>query len=221
MKRLVITLKASRRQKRKDWSTAVRSTGGEESLMLKCTACEKTYGRKDCLRKHFKRTHIDIIKKYETFACHQCDKTFSSRDKLTRHKIQHTASDWKPFKCEERPERFMRKDAMVRHLKRQHTNSWHLRKYFQRMFFFHPLNPFRCLILKSLFPKKELKNSFQPGRNILYKVGRRISARPGAFGPDNYHIATNKMPAYEEALISYLKGILSLFLLLSWQFSDL
>ena len=89
---------------------------------------------------------------------------------------------------------------------------------FSTYVFFHPLNPFWCLILKSLFPKKELKNSFQPGRNILYRVmgrDRRISARPGAFGPDNYHIATNKLPAYEEALISYLKGILSLFLLLS------
>ena len=52
-----------------------------------------------------RQKNIDVVKKYETFDCNQCNKTFSSRDKLTRHKIQHTASDGKPFKCEECLER--------------------------------------------------------------------------------------------------------------------
>jgi len=106
---------------RKHVRTKHGNSGTEDSLMLKCTACEKTYGRKDCLRKHYKRKHIDIGRKYESFGCDQCDKIFSSRDKLTRHKIQHTASDGKPFGCEDCPERFTRKDAMVRHMKRQHS----------------------------------------------------------------------------------------------------
>ena len=64
-----------------------------------------------------------------------------------------------------------------------------------------------------------LKLSFQPGR-VLYKVEgrgnrRTISTCPGAFGPDKYHISHTVMGAYEEALVKYLKGILSLFLLLS------
>ena len=62
----------------------------------------------------------------------------------------------------------------------------------------------------------DLKPSFQPGKRILYKVeGGKIIARPGAFGPDNYHVSDRYMRRYEEALVNYIKGILSLFLFLS------
>ena len=66
----------------------------------------------------------------------------------------------------------------------------------------------------------DLNLSLQPGKKILYRVEgkgreRRISARPGAFAQDNYHVSATHMPAYEEALVNYLKGILSCCLLLS------
>ena len=62
---------------------------------------------------------------------------------------------------------------------------------------------------------------FQPGKNVLSKVEvkgrwqREIVDRPGAFNPDGYHISPEYLPAYEEALVDYLKGILSFFLHLS------
>ena len=42
-------------------------------------------------------------------------------------------------------------------------------------------------------------------------VARRIVTSPEAYGKDRYHVSTSAMPAYEEALFNYLKGILLLF----------
>lgn len=90
--------------------------------VFNCTECEKVYGRQDCLRKHIRKKHLKPInRKFEMFRCLQCKNTYSSRDKLTRHQIQHTAFDGKPFECAECRERFSRKDAMSRHIKSQHS----------------------------------------------------------------------------------------------------
>ena len=90
--------------------------------VFNCTECGKVYGRQDCLRKHIRKKHlIPVNRKFEMFRCSQCKNTYSSRDKLTRHQIQHTAFDGKPFECAECQERFSRKDAMSRHMKSQHS----------------------------------------------------------------------------------------------------
>ena len=38
-------------------------------------------------------------------------------------------------------------------------------------------------------------------------VARRIVTSPEAYGKDRYHVSDSAMPAYEEALFNYLKGI--------------
>ena len=85
-----------------------------------CPECGKVYGRKDVLRKHMR---IHGITKSEpnaiSYNCKECDASYSSRDKLTRHEIQHTVPDGKPFECLICETSFSRKDALTRHRKKK------------------------------------------------------------------------------------------------------
>lgn len=64
-----------------------------EKVRLKCDQCDKTFAKKDGLKKH-KAAHIET----KSFTCDICSKIFKSKGNLTEHRLTHS-EEAKKFQC--------------------------------------------------------------------------------------------------------------------------
>ena len=86
------------------------STQDKEKTMYACEQCDKSYGRKDHLRRHIQSAHSDD----RPFVCRVCALTFPRKDRLVRHERVHSGCPQYP--CLICGKKFFRKDSLGKHL---------------------------------------------------------------------------------------------------------
>lgn len=74
---------------------------------FKCDSCDKTYCRKENLRQHQEREHLQI-----RHPCDICGKIFSTRDVLNAHRKLHTTEN---FKCDQCDQEFKSNKYLYKH----------------------------------------------------------------------------------------------------------
>ena len=74
---------------------------------FKCDSCDKTYCRKENLRQHQEREHLQI-----RHPCDICGKIFSTRDVLNAHRKLHTTEN---FKCDQCDQKFKSNKYLYKH----------------------------------------------------------------------------------------------------------
>lgn len=86
------------------------STQDKDKPSYACDQCEKSYGRKDHLRRHIQTVHTDI----RPYVCRVCSLGFARRDRLTRHEVKHSGCP--QYSCQICDKKFFRKDSLGKHL---------------------------------------------------------------------------------------------------------
>ena len=83
-----------------------------------CTQCEKTFKRREKLKRHVDCVHD----KLKPFGCPLCNIFFARKDKLKRH-LSHIHFQEKPFSCNHCDHRTSRRERMRQHLVSVHSKA--------------------------------------------------------------------------------------------------
>ena len=70
---------------------------GTEQNRMKCLYCDKTFSRKDDMKKHMKKKHLEHSR--ETFACAKCKKSFHYEENLITHQRTRGKETLRKFNC--------------------------------------------------------------------------------------------------------------------------
>ena len=104
-------------------STAKSKEG--ESLLYSCKECDKSYGRRDVLRKHIRTKHIETQPSQTVFNCTECGKVYGRQDCLRKHyrrKHLQPNKKYEIFCCTQCKNTYTSRDKLTRH-QIQHTAS--------------------------------------------------------------------------------------------------
>ncbi|KAI8937780.1 hypothetical protein NX059_005479 [Plenodomus lindquistii] len=100
----------------------MRSHNNERPFACTAVGCDKTFPRKDHLRRHIKNTHGDpVVERSFTCDWKGCGKSFTSNGRLQRHKDVHESK----FYCTDFPpcnEQFRKEKALTAHIKSEHLD---------------------------------------------------------------------------------------------------
>ena len=101
---------------------------GTQEHQVKCLYCGKIFGRKDDMKRHMKKKHLE--QSGETFVCNTCQKTFHYEKNLSIHQRTCGKAASKKFKCPhlDCSKLFTRKAMMERHRDRDHQTGGGLKR---------------------------------------------------------------------------------------------
>ena len=86
-----------------------------------CTDCEESFSRKEHLKVHQEREHMETITRYK---CPTCEELFTQPQTLSRHiREVHSSSVWDRIKCPDCESTFSRQDNMKKHWQRSHAEK--------------------------------------------------------------------------------------------------